>query len=345
MPRGSSNASPIIVMPKRDPTCGTSPFSSVLFNQITKETKKREAETQTIYPFYVLEKVWTLSGPNLCGKEISSNIRFMADAHGVLDVILLCISRFSNTPPRWQVAYPPSSDAQAIDQIFQITDQIETIRDAILSAQATAAAAKPSGNYSSLTSIMQQQQQSMLLDTPGPQSGGGQDFWAKGTGFGTGTTQAQWNLHEHVRRRKLSEEAITCMINTISGYLMPFNEHANFTNILADIGLNIAQITYTQADKFHKDPLKVDEQIEFTFSIISKIYNSCFMSLIQAYLTNDSVFDISKHVSVYEACIWFIITVASLKPVEASDEEIRLLSEPPKVKDILAAMVSYPHYF
>uniref|UniRef100_A0AC34GL07 Uncharacterized protein n=1 Tax=Panagrolaimus sp. ES5 TaxID=591445 RepID=A0AC34GL07_9BILA len=206
------------------------------------------------------------------------------------------------------------SDAQAIDQIFQLSDQIDTLRDTLVAPPTSA----PIKQFNGMTSALMPPHEALMMGAH-QQHAGQQNFFPKGTGFGSGTTQVEWNLNEHVRRRKLSEEAVTCMINIVSGYLNPISSYENGDNDMKkEIGLKIAQISYDKAANFHKEPLNAENQIQFTFPILSKIYNSCLMPVIHSYLTNDSVFDISKHVAVYEACIYFVITVAALNPVEAS---------------------------
>lgn len=37
-------------------------------------------------------------------------------------------------------------------------------------------------------------------------------FWAKGTGFGSGTTQQQWNVGLHVLKRKQDEQNVTHLL-------------------------------------------------------------------------------------------------------------------------------------
>ncbi len=37
-------------------------------------------------------------------------------------------------------------------------------------------------------------------------------FWAKGTGFGSGTTQQHWNIDVHMLKRKHDEDTVTCII-------------------------------------------------------------------------------------------------------------------------------------
>lgn len=48
-----------------------------------------------------------------------------------------------------------------------------------------------------------------------PQS---QNFWAKGTGFGSGTTQQQWNVDLHVLRRKFDENTVTLLLKVNISY-------------------------------------------------------------------------------------------------------------------------------
>lgn len=38
------------------------------------------------------------------------------------------------------------------------------------------------------------------------------NFWAKGTGFGSGTTQQQWNVDLHVLKRKQDEQNVTHLL-------------------------------------------------------------------------------------------------------------------------------------
>uniref|UniRef100_A0AC34RKZ8 UBC core domain-containing protein n=1 Tax=Panagrolaimus sp. JU765 TaxID=591449 RepID=A0AC34RKZ8_9BILA len=318
-------------------------FISTLSAGKADEKPKKEAESLTIYPFFVLEKIWSLSGPSICGKDLAQKIRNAPETTSILDVILLCASQFSNISPKARTAYSPSSDAQAISQIFELSDQIDSLRDSMSSSN-NSKPPQPPANYNYAPMI---QQMTMMMDGNSVTNQGagnnGQDFWAKGTGFGSGTTQVQWNLNEHVRRRKLNEEAVTCMINTISGYLMPAKlGDASLSTAESNIGLTLAKIPYEKAAHFHKQVLNPDEQMLFDFELAFRIYNSCLMPIVHSYLTNDSVFDISKHINVYEACIWFVITLAGLNPIIAKPEEMPLLAGEPKSNDLFAALLLEP---
>lgn len=52
-------------------------------------------------------------------------------------------------------------------------------------------------------------------------------FWAKGTGFGSGTTQQQWNVDLHVLKRKQDEQNVTLLlkvyfVSSVNGCISAF---------------------------------------------------------------------------------------------------------------------------
>ena len=47
---------------------------------------------------------------------------------------------------------------------------------------------------------------------PGGLTDKNQNYWAKGTGFGTGSTTSGWNVEEALIRQKAEEEHVTCLL-------------------------------------------------------------------------------------------------------------------------------------
>jgi baculoviral IAP repeat-containing protein 6 (apollon) len=48
-------------------------------------------------------------------------------------------------------------------------------------------------------------------------------YWAKGTGFGTGSTQQSWNVEQALLKQKSEEEHVTVLLQVIySAFLLPF---------------------------------------------------------------------------------------------------------------------------
>lgn len=46
-------------------------------------------------------------------------------------------------------------------------------------------------------------------------------YWAKGTGFGTGSTQQSWNVEQALMRQKSEEEHVTVLLQVLSSYINP----------------------------------------------------------------------------------------------------------------------------
>ena len=42
--------------------------------------------------------------------------------------------------------------------------------------------------------------------------GKGQNYWARGTGFGTGSTVSSWDAEQALLRQKSEEEHVTCLL-------------------------------------------------------------------------------------------------------------------------------------
>ena len=39
-----------------------------------------------------------------------------------------------------------------------------------------------------------------------------QQYWAKGTGFGTGSTMSNWDSEQTMMRKRVEEEHVTCLL-------------------------------------------------------------------------------------------------------------------------------------
>ncbi|KOB77777.1 Survivin-1 [Operophtera brumata] len=46
-------------------------------------------------------------------------------------------------------------------------------------------------------------------------------YWAKGTGFGTGSTQQSWNVEQALHRQRTEEEHVTVLLQVLSSYMNP----------------------------------------------------------------------------------------------------------------------------
>lgn len=63
-----------------------------------------------------------------------------------------------------------------------------------------------------------------MLGVPGTQPSlqqNQQQYWAKGTGFGTGSTAQTWDLDGAMQRQRQQEEQATCLLHTLAAYVHP----------------------------------------------------------------------------------------------------------------------------
>ncbi|CAF1058543.1 unnamed protein product [Adineta ricciae] len=94
------------------------------------------------------------------------------------------------------------------------------------------------------------------------------NFWAKGTGFGTGSTHSQWKPEEILQIQKLHEEHVIYLFDIF---------HSIFSN------------------KLSEDLL--DEHL------IEIINTSCLIPVLESYLRNDSILDLSKQGDIHRHCL------------------------------------------
>ena len=53
---------------------------------------------------------------------------------------------------------------------------------------------------------------------------GAPNYWAKGTGFGTGSTAAAWDVEGAQHRKQQEEEHVTWLMKVLSAYIHPGGE-------------------------------------------------------------------------------------------------------------------------
>lgn len=101
-------------------------------------------------------------------------------------------------------------------------------------------------------------------------------YWAKGTGFGTGSTQQSWNVEQALSRQRSEEEHVTVLLQVLASYVGPGGQPqrdlpAPFTDLLA---------------------------------------RSCLLPALSSYLKNDSVLDMARHIPLYRAILQLLRAMA-----------------------------------
>ncbi|XP_012256631.2 baculoviral IAP repeat-containing protein 6 isoform X2 [Athalia rosae] len=113
------------------------------------------------------------------------------------------------------------------------------------------------------------------------QSGGRSDdkshlYWAKGTGFGTGSTQQSWNVEQALLRQRSEEEHVTVLLQVIASYVGPGGP----------------------------------PQRELPTPFGDLLARSCLLPALSSYLRNDSVLDMARHIPLYRAVLQLLRAMA-----------------------------------
>lgn len=91
-------------------------------------------------------------------------------------------------------------------------------------------------------------------------------YWAKGTGFGTGSTIQHWDAEKTMMQQKMEEEHVTCIMEILSNFIETCFGNTN------------------------------DQLIEI-------FDDSCIINALSSYLRNDSVLDMSRHIPLYKSAL------------------------------------------
>ncbi|XP_030370289.1 baculoviral IAP repeat-containing protein 6 isoform X2 [Scaptodrosophila lebanonensis] len=136
-------------------------------------------------------------------------------------------------------------------------------------------------------------------------------YWAKGTGFGTGSTTQSWNVEQALLRQKSEEEHVTVLLQVLSSYINPGDcipSELHGEDILAYH--EVRDVTHDLPPLFQ-----------------SLLQQSCLVPALSSYLRNDSVLDITRHIPLYRAILKLLRAlslskqmVSLLQPLQSSSE-------------------------
>ncbi|XP_043255701.1 baculoviral IAP repeat-containing protein 6 [Colletes gigas] len=101
-------------------------------------------------------------------------------------------------------------------------------------------------------------------------------YWAKGTGFGTGSTQQSWNVEQALLRQRSEEEHVTVLLQVLASYIGPGGQ----------------------------------KQRELPSPFPDLLALSCLLPALSSYLRNDSVLDMARHIPLYRAVLQLLRAMA-----------------------------------
>ncbi|XP_069036040.1 baculoviral IAP repeat-containing protein 6 isoform X3 [Lepisosteus oculatus] len=152
-------------------------------------------------------------------------------------------------------------------------------------------------------------------------------YWAKGTGFGTGSTASGWDVEQALTKQRLEEEHVTCLLQVLASYINP----------AGSTGSGEAHSGESRGQNSNALPAVLHELLS----------QSCLIPAMSSYLRNDSVLDMARHVPLYRALLELlraVSTCTALVPLllplsgEPGEEEEEHSGSPTSVGMLLAKM-------
>ncbi|XP_071961824.1 dual E2 ubiquitin-conjugating enzyme/E3 ubiquitin-protein ligase BIRC6-like isoform X2 [Antedon mediterranea] len=137
-----------------------------------------------------------------------------------------------------------------------------------------------------------------------------QNYWAKGTGFGTGSTTSGWDVEQALNKQKVEEEHVTCLLQVLSAFINPSGQLESKEG--ACEGMTEDQLSAVFPPMF-----------------VKLLSHSCLLPAISSYLRNDSVLDMARHIPLYCAVLELLRAFSScpnmvelLLPLPDQDDEV-----------------------
>ncbi|KYO23915.1 baculoviral IAP repeat-containing protein 6 isoform D [Alligator mississippiensis] len=153
-------------------------------------------------------------------------------------------------------------------------------------------------------------------------------YWAKGTGFGTGSTASGWDVEQALTKQRLEEEHVTCLLQVLASYINPAGSSSN-------------------GDSQTSHEARGQNSNALPSVLLELLSQSCLIPAMSSYLRNDSVLDMARHVPLYRALLELLRAIASctsmvplLLPLsgENGEEEEEQLESQASVGTLLAKM-------
>ncbi|XP_069360568.1 baculoviral IAP repeat-containing protein 6 isoform X2 [Maniola hyperantus] len=124
-------------------------------------------------------------------------------------------------------------------------------------------------------------------------------YWAKGTGFGTGSTQQSWNVEQALVRQRIEEEHVTVLLQVLVSYMNP--------------GEKWPPEEGSQEEGEEGEESEEGDAHELPSEFIDLVAASSLVPAICSYLRNDSVLDMSRHIPLYVCVLRAVRALRALR--------------------------------
>ncbi|XP_039995720.1 baculoviral IAP repeat-containing protein 6 [Xiphias gladius] len=118
-------------------------------------------------------------------------------------------------------------------------------------------------------------------------------YWAKGTGFGTGSTASGWDVEQALTKQRLEEEHVTCLLQVLASYINP-----------------AGSCSCHSADSSSADS-RAHNSSALPAVLQELLSQSCLIPAMSSYLRNDSVLDMARHVPLYRSLLELLRAIST----------------------------------
>ncbi|XP_059217801.1 baculoviral IAP repeat-containing protein 6 isoform X2 [Stomoxys calcitrans] len=146
----------------------------------------------------------------------------------------------------------------------------------------------------------------------------GHMYWAKGTGFGTGSTTQSWNVEQALLRQKSEEEHVTVLLQVLASYVNPGD-----------------RIPTAEEMPYHEI---MNDSNELPNEFLSLLKQSCLIPALSSYLRNDSVLDITRHIPLYRAILQLLRSISLSQDLLSLLQPQNIGESSPSISELLTNM-------
>ncbi|XP_046401534.1 baculoviral IAP repeat-containing protein 6 [Ischnura elegans] len=129
-------------------------------------------------------------------------------------------------------------------------------------------------------------------------------YWAKGTGFGTGSTAQSWNVEQALLRQRSEEEHVTVLLKVLSSFINPGGGVPSDFYEEDDLSSSGEENDRSSG----RDKTSSNPPLPPAFHDL--LLRSCLLPAISSYLRNDSVLDMARHIPLYRAVLQLLRALA-----------------------------------
>uniref|UniRef100_A0A0N5A1Y6 UBIQUITIN_CONJUGAT_2 domain-containing protein n=1 Tax=Parastrongyloides trichosuri TaxID=131310 RepID=A0A0N5A1Y6_PARTI len=295
-----------------------------------------DKEALTILPFKVLESLFNKTNTDKGQENEALNLRHDAINNGICDIIFIMLSHYSHQKGifknlRTDKLKITDESVENINSLIIFHQQYEEYKLSEMQAKNTINPGRHKENM-------------FMYNGPGNKKIN-EIFWAKGTGYGHGTTHQHWNVKEHINKKKNEEKIVACMFDILSAFITIRSEifdddkirsrassrlsrsrnntlnSATATSI-EDMGLmSVSRQSLSERSDLNETmgdiQIKSNTKYFMSLQFLILAFRSSLSNNIRNYLANDSVLDIAKHIIVYESLFRFLSTMVHCDGIQS----------------------------